>query len=61
MEINNVILAIEDRLSDAVATKILNHFGIEIVQKTGYRVILTFNRKRKVSIKELAKNVVYFC
>ncbi len=37
MELNNVILAIEDRLSDAVATKILNHFGIEIIQKTGYR------------------------
>lgn len=37
MGINNVILAIEDRLSDAVATKILNHFDIEIVQKTGYR------------------------
>ncbi len=37
MALNNVILAIEDRLSDVVATKILNHFGGEIIQKAGYK------------------------
>jgi len=37
MRLNSVILAVEDRLSDAVATKILDHFGIEIERKTGYK------------------------
>ncbi len=37
MRLNSVILAVEDRLSDAVATKILGHFGIEIERKTGYK------------------------
>lgn len=32
MELNNIILVVEDRLSDAVATKILQHLDIEIVQ-----------------------------
>ena len=30
MSLNSVILAVEDTLSDAVSTKILRHFGIEI-------------------------------
>ena len=33
MSLNSVILAVEDSLSDAVSTKILKHFGIEIVQR----------------------------
>ena len=37
MRLKSVILAVEDRLSDAVATKILEHFGIEIARKTGYK------------------------
>ena len=31
MSLNSVILAVEDSLSDAVSTKILKHFGIEIL------------------------------
>lgn len=34
---NNVILAVEDRLSDAVATKILETFGVEIVERIGFQ------------------------
>ena len=37
MRLKSVILAVEDRLSDAVATKILENFGIEIARKTGYK------------------------
>ena len=37
MGLKNVILAIEDRLSDTVATKILEHFNVEISRKTGYK------------------------
>ena len=33
MSLNNVILAVEDRLSDAVLTKILESFGIQVLQK----------------------------
>ena len=36
MELNNIILVVEDRLSDAVATKILQHFDIEIVRRVIY-------------------------
>ena len=36
MELNNVILVVEDRLSDAVSTKILQHFDIEIVRRVIY-------------------------
>ena len=37
MRLNKVILAVEDALSDAVSTKILENFGIEIVQRIGYQ------------------------
>ena len=33
MSLNSVILAVEDSLSDVVSTKILKHFGIEIIQR----------------------------
>ena len=36
MGLNNVILVVEDRLTDAVSTKILEHFGVEIVKKVIY-------------------------
>ena len=36
MELNNVILVVEDRLSEAVSTKILQHFDIEIVRRVIY-------------------------
>ena len=36
MELNSVILVVEDRLSEAVSTKILEHFDIEIVQRVIY-------------------------
>ena len=36
MGLNNLILVVEDRLTDAVATKILQHFGIEIVKRVIY-------------------------
>ena len=36
MGLNNVILVAEDRLTDAVSTKILEHFGIEIVKRVIY-------------------------
>lgn len=36
MELNNVILVVEDRLSDAVSSKILRYFDIEIVQRVIY-------------------------
>ena len=37
MKLNNVILAVEDRLSDAVATKILGAFDVKIVKRIGFR------------------------
>ena len=45
MNLNNVILAIEDRLSDAVATKILEKFGIEIVKRIGFQGKSDLERK----------------
>ena len=37
MSLNSVILAVEDRLSDAVSTKILESFGIEIMLRIGFK------------------------
>ena len=37
MSLNSVILAVEDRLSDAVSTKILESFSINIVQRIGFK------------------------
>ena len=45
MNLNNVILAIEDRLSDAVATKILEKFDVEIVKRIGYQGKSDLERK----------------
>ena len=45
MNLNNVVLAVEDRLSDAVATKILEKFGVEIVKRIGYQGKSDLERK----------------
>lgn len=37
MNLNNVILAVEDRLSDAMTTKILEKFDVEIVKRIGFQ------------------------
>ena len=37
MNLSNVILAVEDRLSDAVATKILETFDAKIVKRIGFQ------------------------
>jgi hypothetical protein len=37
MNLNSVILAVEDTLSDAVSTKILENFGIEIMLRIGFK------------------------
>ena len=37
MSLNSVILAVEDTLSDAVSTKILESFGIEIMLRIGFK------------------------
>ena len=37
MNLSNVILAVEDRLSEAVATKILEKFSIEIIERIGFQ------------------------
>lgn len=45
MNLSNVILAVEDRLSDAVATKILETFGIKIVKRIGFQGKSDLERK----------------
>ena len=45
MNLNNVILAVEDRLSDAVATKILETFSVKIVKRIGFQGKSDLERK----------------
>lgn len=45
MNLSNVILAVEDRLSDAVATKILEKFDVEIVERIGFQGKSDLERK----------------
>lgn len=45
MNLNDVILAVEDRLSDAVATKILETFGVKIVKRIGFQGKSALERK----------------
>ena len=45
MSLNNVILAVEDRLSDAVATKILETFDVKIVKRIGFQGKSDLERK----------------
>ena len=45
MNLNNMILAVEDRLSDAVATKILETFSVKIVKRIGFQGKSDLERK----------------
>ena len=45
MNLSNVILAVEDRLSDAVATKILETFDAKIVKRIGFQGKSDLERK----------------
>ena len=59
MVINNVILAVEDRLSDAVATKILEKFGLEIVKRIGFRGKSDLERKTP-ELNRAARGITVF-
>ena len=59
MNLNNVILAIEDRLSDAVATKILEKFGIEIVKRIGFQGKSDLERKAR-ELNRAANGITVF-
>ena len=60
MGLNNVTLVVEDRLSDAVATKILQHFDIEIVRGSYMKEILTFNERHRVTTTRHITSVVFY-
>ena len=45
MNLSNVILTVEDRLSDAVATKILETFDAKIVKRIGFQGKSDLERK----------------
>ena len=47
MGLNSVILVTEDLLSDAVSTKLLSHFGIDIVQSVIYEGQTYLQRKAR--------------
>lgn len=59
MELNNVILAVEDVLSEAILTKILKSFGIQIrvILREGGNVYL---RKKAPELNRSAKGVYVF-
>ena len=59
MNLNNVILAVEDRLSDAVATKILEKFGVEIVKRIGFQGKSDLERKTP-ELNRAANNITVF-
>ena len=59
MNLNNVVLAVEDRLSDAVATKILEEFGIEIVKRIGYQGKSYLERKT-LELNRAANGITVF-
>lgn len=48
------ILAVEDVLSDAVSTKILEYFGLEIAQRIGYKGN-TYLRQKASSLNQAAR------
>ena len=54
MNLNNVVLAVEDRLSDAVATKILETFGVKIVKRIGFQGKSDLERKTVNSTEQRA-------
>ncbi len=59
MNLNNVILAIEDRLSDAVATKILEKFDVEIVERIGFQGKSDLERKAP-ELNRAARGITVF-
>ena len=60
MSLNSVILAVEDTLSDAVSTKILRHFGIEIhVRIPNTYQGNTYLRRRAEGLNKSAKGPPY--
>ena len=54
MSQNSVILAVEDRLSDVVSTKILENFGIEIVLRVGFKGN-SYLRQKAPSLNQTAR------
>ena len=59
MNLNNVVLAVEDRLSDAVATKILEKFDVEIVKRIGYKGKSDLERKT-LELNRAANGITVF-
>ena len=59
MNLNNVILAVEDRLSDAVATKILEKFDVKIVKRIGYQGKSDLQRKA-LELNRAANGITIF-
>lgn len=60
MSLNSVILAVEDSLSDAVSTKILQYFGIEIhVRIPNTYQGNTYLRRRAAELNRSAKGPLY--
>ena len=60
MSLNSVILAVEDALSDAVSTKILQYFGIEIhVRIPNTYQGNTYLRRRVAELNRSAKGPLY--
>ena len=52
------ILAVEDVLSDAVSTKILEYFGLEIAQRIGYKGN-TYLRQKASSLNQAARGLYH--
>ena len=59
MSLNNVILAVEDRLSDAVATKILKTFDAKIVKRIGFQGKSDLERKT-LELNRAANGITVF-
>ena len=56
MSQNSVILAVEDRLSDVVSTKILESSGIEIVQRIGFKGN-SYLKQKAAALNQTARGV----
>ena len=64
MSLNSVILAVEDELSNAVSTKILENFGNRNCAKNPkiyIKGILTFKREPPNSTAQLRDRLIYLC
>lgn len=61
MKSNSVILAVEDDLSYAVSTKMLERFDIEIVGKLPVKENLIFSKKRLNSTEVPQRLVGFLC